>query len=84
MSTDVLQHIPPDRMLPETDFPAGRRGGCRAPGDTEPVEAKAAELLSMSPSQVRQMFWKNLRDISVSSGALERYPDFMADTLLTL
>lgn len=21
MSTDVLQHIPPDRMLPETDFP---------------------------------------------------------------
>ncbi|GAB3581252.1 TatD family hydrolase [Amycolatopsis endophytica] len=85
MPTDVLLHIPPDRMLPETDFPAGRRrGGGRMPGDTEPVEAKVGELLDMTPSQVRQLFWRNLRDISVASGALERYPDFVADILLTL
>jgi TatD DNase family protein len=85
MSTEVIRHIPPDRMLPETDFPAGRRGGGgRMPGDTEPVEVKVADLLNISPSQVRQLFWKNLRDISVSSGALERYPEFVADILLTL
>lgn len=85
MSTDILQHIPPDRMLPETDFPAGRRGGGgRAPGDTEPVEAKVAELLGRTPSRIRQLFWKNLRDISVASGALERFPEFVADILLTV
>jgi TatD DNase family protein len=85
MPTDILQHIPPDRMLPETDFPAGRRSsGGRMPGDTEPVEAKVAELLGMTPSHIRQLFWKNLRDISVASGALERYPEFIADILLTL
>jgi TatD DNase family protein len=85
MSTDVLQRIPPDRMLPETDFPAGRRGGGgRIPGDTEPVEVKVAGLLGIPPSKVRQLFWKNLRDISVASGALERYPEYVADILLTL
>jgi TatD DNase family protein len=87
MSADVLQRIPPDRMLPETDFPAGRRGGGgggRMPGDTEPVEVKVAELLGISRPEVRQLFWKNLRDISVASGALERYPEFVADILLTL
>ena len=85
MSTDILQRIPPDRMLPETDFPAGRRGsGSRMPGDTEPVEVKIAELLGISQPKVRQLFWKNLRDISVVSGALERYPEFVADILLTL
>jgi TatD DNase family protein len=85
MPTDVVQHVPADRMLPETDFPAGRRaGGGRLPGDTEPVEAKVAELLGVTPSHIRQLFWKNLRDISVASGALERYPEFIADILLTL
>ncbi|GAA3012620.1 TatD family hydrolase [Actinokineospora diospyrosa] len=85
MPMDVLHHIPQDRMLPETDFPAGRRtGGGRMPGDTEPVEVKVAGLLGVTPSHVRRMFWKNLRDISVASGALERYPEFVADILLTL
>lgn len=85
MPIDVLQHIPQDRMLPETDFPAGRRtGGGHMPGDTEPVEVKVAGLLGVTPSHARQMFWKNLRDISVASGALERYPEFVADILLAL
>lgn len=85
MPTDTLQHIPPDRMLPETDFPAGRRGGGgRMPGDTEAVEAKVAELLGIPSEKVRLLFWKNLRDISIASGALERYPEFVADILLTL
>jgi len=85
MPADVLRRIPPDRMLPETDFPSGRRrGGGRLPGDTEPVERLVADLSGTSPPEIRRRFWTNLRRLAVDTEVIDRLPDPAADLLLTL
>jgi TatD DNase family protein len=85
MPADVLRRIPPERMLPETDFPSGRRrGGGRLPGDTEPVERLVAGLSGTSPSEIRRRFWKNLRTLAVNTTVVDRLPEPVADLLLTL
>jgi TatD DNase family protein len=85
MPADLLRRIPPDRMLPETDFPsARRRGGGRLPGDTEPVERLLADLSGTSPPEIRRRFWKNLRRLAVDTEVIDRLPEPVADLLLTL
>jgi len=85
MPAEKLSRIPPERMLPETDFPASRRRqGGQMPGDTEAVEEMVAQCMGSSPEEVRWMFWANLRKISVLTGAIDRYPDFVSDILLSI
>jgi TatD DNase family protein len=85
MPTDLLQSIPPERMLPETDFPSSRRrGGGRLPGDTEPVEQLVADLSGTSPQEIRRRFWTNLRRLAVDAKVIDRFPEPVADLLLTL
>jgi TatD DNase family protein len=85
MSEDALARIPLERMLPETDFPAGkRRGGGNAPGDTLRLELKISRIHRESTETVRRRFYRNLRTIAISSGAIERLPDTLADRLLAV
>lgn len=85
MPADLLRRIPPDRMLPETDFPsARRRGGGRVPGDTVPVEELIADLTRASTAEVRRRFWTNLRRVAVETAVLDRLPEAVADLLLAL
>ena len=85
MSEDVLRRIPPDRILPETDFPAAtRRGGGTKPGDTRKLEERVAGILGLPIDQIRRIWYRNLRDVAVASGAIERLPASLVDVLLDI
>jgi TatD DNase family protein len=84
MSDDVLRRFPPDRLLPETDFPSTARRGVRWPGDIYNLEMRIASLLGESMDQVRWRWYRNLRAVALASGALDRLPDSIADRLLTV
>ena len=85
MSDESLRQIPPDRMLPETDFPSTtRRGGGAKPGDTHKLEKRVAQLLDLQAETIRWSWYRNLRSIALASGAIERLPDQLADRLLAV
>jgi TatD DNase family protein len=83
MRSEQLALLPMPRVLPETDFPASRRrGGGNFPGDTEHLEVLLGQSWGMPPEDVRRQLYRNLRDIAAASGAIERLPDSLADTLM--
>jgi TatD DNase family protein len=82
MSDDALRAIPHDRLLPETDFPANTRRGATRPGDVFALESRLAVVLGETSEQVRWRFYRNLRTLAVDSGAIERFPEAVADRLL--
>lgn len=83
MADEELTKIPLDRMLPETDFPAARRrGGGRLPGDTTSLERRVARLLGISEHELRRRWFRNLRNASVASGAIDRLPEHLVDILI--
>lgn len=84
MRPEVIDAIPLDRMLPETDFPAPRRRTGQYPGDTSSLEQELAERMSCSPTELRRHFYKNLRRISLETGAIDRMPAHVVDELLTV
>ena len=55
----VIDRVPIDRILTETDFPYG--GGDQAvPGSVATIEEAIAEQSQMSPAKVRRTIWANL------------------------
>lgn len=85
MPSETLVRIPFERMLPETDFPAiRRRGGASAPGDTSSLEERVGQIRGESPDVIRRAFYRNLRALSIASGAIERLPSTIADRLLSV
>lgn len=83
MSEDQIRRLPPDRVLCETDFPA-RKVRSRKPADTGRIEQLLSLIWGRSPEDVRAGTWWNLRTLSERSGAIERLPESVADTLLSL
>jgi TatD DNase family protein len=84
MRDDQLGALPRKCMLPETDFPNGeKRGGGSLPGDIAMIERRLATLWSLPSEEVRRLFYHNLRDIAVRSGAIERLPEVLTDLLLS-
>lgn len=83
MSEDQMRLLPPERVLCETDFPA-RKVGARQPGDTRRIEQLLSQVWESTPEEVRARTWWNLRTLSERSGAIERLPEMVADTLLYL
>lgn len=83
MSEDQLRLLPPERVLSETDFPA-RKVRARKPADTQKIEQLLGQVWNQTPEEVRARVWWNLRTLSERSGAIERLPEPLADTLLYL
>lgn len=83
MTEDQLRLLPPDRVLCETDFPA-RKVRARKPADTQRIEHLLSQVWDKTPDEVRARTWWNLRALSERSGAIERLPETLADTLLYL
>jgi TatD DNase family protein len=81
MTDAVLDVLPPDRVLPETDFPAHRTLAGR-PGDTAALETRLAGIWGTTRGQVRHRCWANLRRLAVHAGALDRLPAPLAERLL--
>lgn len=82
MRRETLAALPVDRLLPETDFPVARRRTGSKPGDTGQLETLLAEIHGSDPAHVRRQFYRNLRRISVETGAIDRMPMHMTDLLL--
>jgi TatD DNase family protein len=83
MSEETLSRILPDRILPETDFPATkRRGGGSAPGAVKNLEERVASVLGETRESVRRLWYRNLRSIATASKALDRLPEDLFDLLL--
>lgn len=83
MSEDRIRLLPRDRVLCETDFPA-RKARSRKPGDIRAIEDLLSRIWGESVEDVRAKTWWNLRTLSERSGAIERLPEPIADTLLYL
>jgi TatD DNase family protein len=83
MTPDRLVALPRERVLTETDFPATRkRGGGDRPGDIDAIEALLAQAWRAPVTDVRRQVYRNLRDLSSRSGAIDRLPDGLVDDLL--
>lgn len=83
MSEDQIRQLPPERVLCETDFPA-RKIRARKPADIQRIEQLLSQAWNKTPEEVRARTWWNLRTLSERSGAIERLPEAVADTLLYL
>ncbi len=81
MSDERITLLPRDRVLPETDYPSGRRAAAQ-PGDTAPLEKRLARMWGLGEREVRHRVWQNLRRIASASGAADRMPVRIQDLLL--
>ena len=66
----ALGLIPPERILPETDYPYGDRAKPSRPGNVNAVE----RALDHQPGELRIRAWKNLGQLIDNAGAAERLP----------
>jgi len=83
MPASLLATLRRDRVLPETDFPA-KRVGAALPGDTHPLEAQLSAIWKEPAEAVRHTLWRNLRAISIASGAIDKVSESLADLLLSV
>ncbi|UGQ55401.1 TatD family hydrolase (plasmid) [Rhodococcus qingshengii] len=82
MSDEMIMSLPLERILPETDFPA-RKARATKPGDVSPLEVRLETLWDMPIDFVRQRMWRNLRQVSLQSGAIDRFSENLADLVLS-
>ncbi|MDV3135742.1 TatD family hydrolase [Mycobacterium sp. 29Ha] len=72
MKHDVLEQIPMDRILTETDFPSSTsRTGARRPGDVSAIESKLEQIHGVV---ARDHIWGNFADLVARSGVRDRLP----------
>ncbi|AXA95283.1 TatD family hydrolase [Microbacterium sp. PM5] len=74
-SIEILELIPLERMLPETDHPYGdrRTAGVKQPGGVAEVERRIAKLHSLELREVRVQLWRNFRTLVDGAGGQERF-----------
>lgn len=84
MRQDIIGSIPFDRVLTETDFPTARNRTGRQPGDTAQVESMLSTIHGVEPSRVRYQVFRNLRTISLETGAIDRMTPYVSDLLLAV
>jgi TatD DNase family protein len=83
MSDEQLARLPPDRMLPETDFPSSRRRtSAQRPGDLLAIETRLEVVWPQAEVSVRRQLYRNLRELAITSRAIERLPEQLVDLLL--
>lgn len=79
-----LRLVPLDRVFLETDHPFGDRSGSqpRRPGNITTPESMAAEVLGVSPDELRLQTWRNLRTMVERLSLVEMFPrDFQVQFL---
>ncbi len=83
MTDAQLEALPPERLLPETDFPFSRKAGSSRPGDIEVLEGRVSDLLGMGRDAVRQMWYRNLRSAFTAAGCLNEAPAVLTTAMLS-
>lgn len=80
----IIDLIPADRILTETDHPFGDRQGPtpRQPGQVQAVEAMLAEHWGVGINDARRRIWVNFRRLVMETETGDRFPaDFQAAML---
>jgi TatD DNase family protein len=82
----VLDLLPPDRVLTETDFPHTRRADRRAskPAAVETIERALETAWSLDRFRLRRQLWRTVGEIFERCDLLDRAPERMQDVLLTV
>ena len=81
----MLARIPRDKLLTETDHPFGdRRSRLRRPGLIDDVERAIGSENGMSPNEVRQLMWSNLRLLISTTGCSAMLPHETRIVLATI
>lgn len=80
----VLDLLPKDRILTETDHPYGdrREEKPRRPGRVEMVEAALAKQWNVDINGVRRQVWANLRQIVTQTATEEKFPPAFQKSML--
>jgi TatD DNase family protein len=84
MKDEVLEAVPRDRLLTETDFPYTRRTGAIRPGSTDSIITKLATFWGTSTGEAQQEVWKNLLALVEVAGVRSRFPYELQAQLDTL
>lgn len=84
MRPEIVQSLPRDRVLTETDFPFTRKHGASRPGDTTTAEQLLASAWSETATSVRQSVWKNFASLATETGALNRLPAEVVSLLTSI
>ena len=73
---EVLSLIPIERLLTETDHPAGDRTSPqpRQPGNVSKVEKGLASIHGIRPFEMRRLCWSNLHTLVASTGVARLLP----------
>lgn len=75
MTDERIGWIPPDRLLPETDFPSSRRSTrATRPGDIDHLEQRLAALTGRSLNEIRSLWYRNLADLLRVAHVEDRLP----------
>jgi TatD DNase family protein len=81
----ILDWLPPDRLLTETDFPHSQRYDRAAslPGNVGTVEAELERRWNTDRSEVRGRLWRNFGSILTATRTVERMPRAILAALVT-
>lgn len=64
MTDERISWIPHDRLLPDTDFPRGKRSiRASCPGDIDHLEQRLAAFTGRSPHEIRPLWYRSLADL---------------------
>jgi TatD DNase family protein len=82
----VVDQLPPDRVLTETDFPHTRRRDRRAarPGAVGTIEEALATAWGLDARSTRRQIWRNLRALLDATGQLQRMPRGIRRSMLAI
>lgn len=81
----ILDLLPPERLLPETDFPHTSRydRAAHQPGAVQTVEAELARRWDLETREVRRRLWLNFGALLSSTRVLNRMPRAVMAALAT-
>ena len=81
----ILDQVPKDRVLTETDYPHSRRydRGADRPGRVETVEAALQQRWDVDRLEVRRQLWRNFGAMLSETSTLERMPRSVLASLAT-
>jgi len=81
----VLDLLPPERVLTETDFPHSTRSDRAAaqPGATTTIERALLATWGLDELHLRCRLWRTLVDVYERCGLTDRLPESVQDIMLT-
>lgn len=86
MNPKILDLLPPDRVLTETDFPHSRRADRRAarPAAVETIELALERSWSLDRFELRRELWRTVGEVFDRCDLLDQAPEPVQDVLLTV